>query len=96
MADENPTDRGVPDPSTPADANRKAEWAVLAYLLDAHPKQFTIPAVSRTMNEGKTAFDSEDAVERAIRQLVGVGLLHCSGGHVLPTQAALYFWALEE
>ena len=96
MADENPTDRAFPDPSTPADADRKVEWAVLAYLLDKHPKQFTIPAVSRMMNEGKSAFDSEDAVERAIRQLVGAGLLHCCGGHVLPTLAALYFWALEE
>lgn len=96
MSYDNPTDRGLPDPSTPADADRKAEWAVLAYLLDAHPKQFTIPAVSRTMNEGKTAFDSEDAVERAIRQLVGAGLLYCCGRYVLPTRMALYFWALEE
>ena len=96
MADENPTDRGFPDPSTPADADRKVEWAVLGYLLDADPDRFTIPEVSRTMNAGETCFDSEDAVERAIRQLVGVGLLHCCGGYVLPTRAALYFWRLEE
>jgi len=97
MSCDNHMDRGVlPDPSTPANEDRKAEWAVLAYLLDAHPKQFTIPTVSRTMNEGKAAFDSEDAVERAIRQLVGVGLLHCCGGFILPTPAARYFWALEE
>ena len=96
MADENPMDRAFPDPSTPADEDRKAEWAVLAFLLDAHPKRFTIPAVSGTMNEGKTAFDSEDAVERAVRQLVGADLLHCGDGYVLPTKAALYYWRLEE
>ncbi len=96
MADENPTDRGFSDPSTPAPEDRKVEWAVLGYLLDAHPDQFTIPEVSRTMNAGETGFDSEDGVERAIRQLVGVGLLHCSGGFVLPTETALYFWRLEE
>jgi hypothetical protein len=96
MSCDNPTDRGVPDPSTPADANRKIEWTVLSYLLDAHPNRFTIPQVSRTMNVGETGFDGEDAVERAIRQLVGAGLLHCSGGFVLPTEAAHYFWRLEE
>ncbi|HET7052510.1 MAG TPA: hypothetical protein VFI09_01165 [Solirubrobacterales bacterium] len=96
MADENPMGRAFPDPPTPADVDRKAEWAVLAYLLDEHPDQFTIPEVSRVMNEGKTGFDSEDAVERAIRQLVSAGLLHCCGGFVLPTKAALYYWRLEE
>ena len=96
MADENPTDRGFPDPSTPTDADRKVEWAVLGYLLDAHPDRFTIPEVSRVMNAGETGFDSEDAVERAIVRLVGAGLLHCCGGYVLPTRAALYFWRLEE
>ena len=96
MATPDPTDHGIPDPSAPADADRKVEWAVLGYLLDAHPDQFTIPQVSRTMNAGETGFDSEDAVERAIRQLVGAGLLHCSGGYVLPTRAALYFWRLED
>ncbi len=48
------------------------------------------------MNADKTGFGSEDAVERAIIKLVGAGLLHCCGGFVLPTRAALYFWALEE
>lgn len=96
MATADPTARGVPDPPAPTEADRKAEWAVLAYLLDAHPKRFTIPAVSSAMNEGKTGFDSEDAVERAVRQLVGAGLLCCSGGYVSPTRAALHFWRLEE
>ena len=96
MSCDNHMDRGLPDPSTPSNEDRKVEWTVLSYLLDAHPKQLTIPAVSSKMNEGKAAFESEDAVERAIRQLVGAGLLHCCGGFVLPTKTALYFWALEE
>ncbi len=48
------------------------------------------------MNAGETGFDSEDAVERAIRQLVGAGLLHCCGGFILPTRAALYFSRLAD
>ena len=82
--------------STPNEIDRKVEWAVLAYLLDADPDRLTIPEVSREMNADKTGFGSEDAVERAIIKLVGAGLLHCCGGFVLPTRAALYFWALEE
>jgi hypothetical protein len=82
--------------SAPSEVDRKVEWAVLGYLLDADPDRFTIPEVSRAMNAGKTGFGSEDAVERAIVQLVGAGLLHCCCGFVLPTRAALYFWRLEE
>jgi len=97
MSCDNHMDRGLlPDPSTPADADRKVEWAVLGYLLDADPDRFTIPEVSRAMNAGETDFGSEDAVERAIRQLVGAGLLHCCGGFILPSRAALYYSRLAE
>ena len=92
----NPKGRDFPDPCIPSHEDRKTEWAVLGYLLDADPDRFTIPEVSRVMNAGETDFDSEDAVERAIRQLVGAGLLHCCGGFILPTRAALYYSRLAE
>jgi hypothetical protein len=95
MSCDNPTDQGVPDPSTPIDEDSKVESAVLSFLLDEHPDhQLTIPEVSRAMNAGEADFGSEDGVERAIRELVGAGLLHCQRGFVLPTRAALYFDAL--
>jgi hypothetical protein len=79
-------------PSIPAEEDRNVEWAVLSFLLDEHPDhQLTIPEVSRAMNAGEIDFGSEDAVERAIRELVGTGLLHCQRGFVLPTRAALCF-----
>jgi hypothetical protein len=96
MSYDDPMDCAERDPSIPADADRKVEWAVLGYLLDADPDRFTIPEVSGAMNAGETDFGSEDAIERAVRQLVGAGLLHCSGGFVLPTRAALYYWRLAE
>ena len=96
MSCDNHMDRGFPDPSTPANEDRKTEWAVLGYLLDEHPDQFTIPEVSRAMNAGETDFEREDAIERAIVQLVGAGLLHCCGGFILPTRAALYYSRLAE
>lgn len=91
MADENPTDRAERVPSTPINEDRKVEWAVLSHLLDEHPDRFTIPEVSLAMNAGPADFGREDAVERAIRDLVGAGLLHCCGGFVLPTRGALYY-----
>jgi hypothetical protein len=95
MATQDPTDQGVPDPSTPVNEDSKVESAVLSFLLEEHPDhQLTIPEVSLALNAGSADFGSEDAVERAIRELVGAGLLHCQGGFVLPTRGALYFDAL--
>lgn len=74
--------------------DEQIERAVLAFLLDEHPDQLTIPEVSRAMN-AHGDFNSEDAVERAIRELVGAGLLRCQDGYVQPTRAALYFSRLE-
>lgn len=93
MATENPRDREH-DPATPQEP--KVERAALALLIDRHPDRLTIPQVSLAMN-AKPGGGSEpgDAIERAIRELVGAGLLYCQGGYVLPTHAALYFERLE-
>jgi hypothetical protein len=54
----------------------------------------TICELSREINEGED-FSEGDAVERAVRDLVGTGLLRCDGASVLPTRAALHFARLE-
>lgn len=59
---------------------------VLAFLLGKHPIQLTIPEVARALYVGVGGFESYDAVERAIRDLVGRGLLHCRGPFVQPSQ----------
>ena len=63
--------------------------AVLSLVLDAHPKSLTIPELAREIDRG-------DAVERAVRDLVGVGLLECRGITVEPTPAAIHFDALDQ
>jgi hypothetical protein len=83
-------------PSTLAEADRRVEWAVLAFLLDECPNQLTIAEVSWALNRGAQEFETDDAVERAVRELVSAGLLHCQDGFVVPTRAALSFWRLEE
>jgi hypothetical protein len=94
MADANPTDCAERDLPRPRAADAKVERVVLAFLLEEHPSQLTIPELSLALN-ADPGFDSNDAVERAVRELVGAGLLYCCGGFVLPTHAALYFARLE-
>jgi len=70
--------------------DEKAQRAVLALVLFEHPDHRTIPDLARELNAAED-FMAGDAVERAIRDLVGVGLLRCERGRVLPTEAALHF-----
>jgi hypothetical protein len=92
MADEKPMGREHCDPAA---EDAKAERTVLAFLLEEHPDQLTIPEVSLALNAGPADFGSEDAIERAIRELVGAGLLRCEGGFIVPTRAALCFARLD-
>jgi hypothetical protein len=95
MADSNPTDCVEHNLTPYAAESRQAERVTLAFLLEEHPAQLTIPEVARALYAHPSDFESNDAVERAIRELVGAGLLHCHQGFVLPTRAALYFSCLE-
>jgi hypothetical protein len=92
MANINPTDCAE---RYPAGDDAKAERVVLAFLLEEHPSQLTIPELSRALNVDP-GFGTADAVERAVRELVGAGLLHCDGAFLAPTRAALYFARLEQ
>jgi hypothetical protein len=94
MANSNPTDRAERDLCRPGAEDTKAERVVLAFLLKEHPSQLTIPELSLALN-ADPGFDSDDAVERAVRELVGAGLLHCEGAFIVPTRAALYLARLE-
>jgi hypothetical protein len=96
MSCDNPTDRAGNDPTQPAEADRQIERAVLAYLIDQHPSQLTIPALSQALNEPGGDSGGNDAVERAVRELNRAGLIDCRNGRAVPTTAAIYFARLEE
>jgi len=68
--------------------DQPTQRAVLALVLDAHPNSLAIPDLAREIDAGY-------AVERAVRDLVGVGLLECSGITVRPSAAAVHFDSLE-
>jgi len=76
--------------STQAEDERD-QAAVLTHVLALHPAQLTIPDLVREVMAGAAEFEGGDRIERAIRDLTGAGLLHCPGGLVVPSRAALRF-----
>jgi hypothetical protein len=70
------------------------ESAVLQLVLALHPATVTLGELAREL--GADAADDRDAVERAVGDLGGAGLLHRREDIVLPTRAALRFDELME
>lgn len=96
MAKHHHMDCGVDDPTSVAAQDKRTEHGTLAFLLGEHPTQLTEAEVERMLNASRQQKRPEDAIERAVRELVGAGLLHRHGDFVIPTQAALYFaWLWE-
>ena len=73
----------------------QVQRGLLAVVLAEHPIQLTILELIREMSNDFEDFAERDAIECAVRNLVGVGLLHRRDGFVLPTRAALHFDQLE-
>lgn len=69
--------------------DREVEAAVLRQLLDLHPIRLTLAELMREMGGRSAGFAERDAVERAVRELAAVGLLHLGESFVEPTRAAL-------
>lgn len=64
---------------------------VLTQVLVAHPSHLIVPELVREITAGAVEFSEGDRMERAVRDLTGLGLLHCPGGLVVPTRAAIRF-----
>jgi len=95
MSCDHPTDCAERDPCAYIPQDAQDQRVVLSFVLDEHPATLTIPEVCRALYAHPGDFASDDAVERAIRDLDGAGLLSCEGGVVRPTRAALRFARLE-
>ena len=81
----------IDDSSTPAADDAVTESAVLQRLLDLHPVQVTVAELVREVGGESPGFAERDAIERAVRDLSGAGLLHSHDDFVVPTRAALRF-----
>lgn len=64
---------------------------VLTFVLTLNPKHLTIPDLARSLHAEPRDFKRPDAVERAVRDLTGIGLVEIGSGRVQPTAAALRF-----
>jgi len=69
---------------------------VLTHVLALSPDDQTILVLARTLDAEPGGFKRPDAVERAVRDLTGVGLLEISSGKVHPTPAARRFLEIVE
>jgi hypothetical protein len=74
--------------------DQEVESAVLQQLLDLHPTRLTLAELAREFGARCGDFGAHDAVERAVRDLAGAGLLHRGGEFVVPTRAAVRVNAL--
>jgi hypothetical protein len=79
------------DSVTPAGEDAATESAVLQQILAFHPVLVTAAELVREVGGESPGFAERDAIERAIRDLTGAGLLHDHDGFVIPTRAALRF-----
>jgi type IV secretory pathway protease TraF len=75
---------------TTREEDRVFEAAVLQQVLALHPAPVTLAELVGEI-AGEDDFAQRDAVERAVRDLAGCGLLHRSEALVLPSRAAIRF-----
>ena len=66
------------------------EEAVLRHVLNWQPTILRLCDLIRELAKDPREFGDRDAVKRAVRDLIKVGLLHRQGECVLPTPAAVY------
>jgi hypothetical protein len=76
-------------------ADLATESTVMRQVLEVHPVLVTLAELVRELAGEAADFAARDAIERAVRDLSGVGLLHLQGDLVLPTRAALHFSDLD-
>ena len=76
---------------TPAEEDAVVEAAVLRQLLTLHPVQIVFEELLREIAVDPNDFAQCDAIERAVRDLAGAGLLHRRDHFVIPSRAALRF-----
>lgn len=91
MADENPTGKGAAKAPQSEYQDLRDQAVVLMQVLANWPTPLGIADLIRELAESPTEFPQRDRVERAVRDLVGVGLAHRCGVVVLPSWAAFRF-----
>jgi hypothetical protein len=88
-------DRGSRSEPSAVQQDRNVESAVLAIVIERHPARVAVADVVEEMTSVANPPGRAEAVERAIDELAGVGLLHRRGNLIEPTRASLRMVELE-
>jgi hypothetical protein len=76
---------------TNLEEDSRVEAALIQRVLDLHPTRVTIDELTRDLCGEDADFGARDAIERAVRELNGAGLLHRGADDLLtPTRAAVH------
>lgn len=96
MHEERSSPRQTADVLSLLKQDKDAERSVLQSIIAAYPELFTENELVREIaNDSENAVE-RDIIERAIRSLSVVGLLHRCHPIIVPTRGALRFEALED
>jgi hypothetical protein len=82
--------------TTTAEQDDRDQSAVLMQVLFIHPEAITLAELVREVTSASPDPAERDGIERAVRDLTGVGLLRLDGALVTPTRAAVKFHELAE
>lgn len=77
------------------DGDNALQAAVIRHVLDEHPATLTRADLQREVVD-VYGIDSEDDLERAIRELAKAGLVEVEGRRVLPSRSAVRYFELTE
>lgn len=91
-----PRGAGEPRVLTAAEEAAREECRVLREVLSIYPESLTLEELIRELTSGSPELSDKDAVQVAVLELIGCGLLHRLGDLVLPTRPAVIFYALAE
>jgi hypothetical protein len=84
-------DRGSGGLRSNAAQDRHDQGIALVHVVDAYPTSLRLSDLVRELTADSEDFAERNRIERAVRDLVAVGLLFRCEGLVLPTRAALCF-----
>jgi hypothetical protein len=82
-------------PTSAPDHGGHSEEAVLRHVLNERPTIFRLCDLVRELAKDPREFADRDRIERAVRDLTRVGLLHRQGECLLPTPAAVFVQGME-
>jgi hypothetical protein len=80
--------------SSSAEQDDQMQAVVLSHVLLLHPIQLTQGELSRELTGASNEFAAIEEIDRGVRDLVAVGLLHRHGLFVIPSRAASRFHEL--